>query len=107
MTVQENDKAELKEGEEMTVWGAVGPNGHVVKSSVGIFKAVANRWALRRGNYEVVALGTIKAPAISDEKPREAKPKRNREVRGPTSRGPRGKRESLRREPREPAQKNG
>jgi hypothetical protein len=95
--MQDNNKPELKEGEELTVWGAVGPNGHVVKSSVGIFKAVANRWALRRGNYEVIALGKISVPSESDVKPRAAKPKRHREVRGPTSR-------KLR---REPAQKNG
>jgi len=96
--MQEDNKPDLKAGEELTVWGAVGPNGHVVKSSVGIFKAVANRWALRRGNYEVVALGKIHVPTM-EEKPVEAKQKRHREVRGPTSRGPRGKRESLRREP--------
>lgn len=102
----ENNKPELKEGEEVTVWGAVGPNGQIVKSSVGIFKAVANRWALRRGNFEVVALGKIKMPTMSAEKRpnvTEDKPKRHREVRGPTARGTRGKRESLR---REPSQKN-
>lgn len=102
--MQENDKPELKEGEELTVWGAVGPNGHIVKSSVGIFKAVANRWALRRGNYEVVALGTIKTPTVNEAKAKATKPKRNREVRGPATRAPRGKRDPLR---REPAQKNG
>lgn len=83
---------EKKGGEELTVWGAVGPNGHVVKSSIGIFKAVANRWALRRGNYEVVKLGTIKSPAM--ETPREAtdegrdqKPQRmRRDVRKPGTR---------------------
>jgi hypothetical protein len=69
---------------ELTVWGAVGPNGHVVKSSIGIFKAVANRWALKRGNYEVVKLGTIKAPAL-DDTPKN-KTTRNRDVRGPTTR---------------------
>lgn len=88
-------------GEELTVWGAVGPNGHVVKSSIGIFKAVANRWALRRGNYEVVKLGTIKSPAVEtraeasrneqepvgEEKQQEAQPqRRHREVRGPGQR---------------------
>ena len=99
----DTNKPELKEGEELTVWGAVGPNGHVVKSSVGIFKAVANRWALRRGNYEVVALGKIRVPDMIEQKPvAESKPKRHREVRGPTTRQPR-KRDSLR---REPAQKN-
>lgn len=102
---EDTNKPEVKKGEELTVWGAVGPNGHVVKSSVGIFKAVANRWALRRGNYEVVALGKIHVPDMIEQTPQpEAKPKRHREVRGPTSRGPRGKRESLR---REPAQRNG
>lgn len=102
--MQDENKPELKEGEEVTVWGAVGPNGQIVKSSVGIFKAVANRWALRRGNFEVVALGKIKMPSMSDQKRTEEKPKRQRQVRGPTPRTARSKRESLR---REPAQKNG
>lgn len=92
-----------KEGEELTVWGAVGPNGHVVKSSIGIFKAVANRWALRRGNYEVVKLGTIRAPAMegaaeAEEAEAAPKPKRHREVRGPQPRGPRAKRGRPRKE---------
>lgn len=85
---------EKKEGEELTVWGAVGPNGHVVKSSIGIFKAVANRWALKRGNYEVVKLGTIRAPAMENEGEAEAATKRkriNREVRGPGERKRRGR----------------
>lgn len=76
-------------GEELTVWGAVGPNGHVVKSSIGIFKAVANRWALRRGNYEVVKLGTIQSPAMETRTEVEEvgeKPQRVREVRGPGTR---------------------
>lgn len=88
---------------EMVVWGAVGPNGHVVKSSIGIFKAVANRWALRRGNYEVVKLGTIKAPTMEEPSEKETgekqekqemqqetsaprKQRRARTVRGPTTR---------------------
>lgn len=82
---------EKKEGEELTVWGAVGPNGHVVKSSIGIFKAVANRWALRRGNYEVVKLGTIKAPIMEGSGEEKVAKKRNREVRGPQPRAKRGR----------------
>lgn len=79
-------------GEKLTVWGAVGPNGHVVKSSIGTFKAVANRWALRRGNYEVVKLGTIWAPAIEEGSETSQKQKRiNREVRGPGERKRQGR----------------
>lgn len=54
---------------ELTIWGAVGPNGQLVKSSVGTFKAVAARWALRRGNYEVVKLGTIPSPHTVEKEP--------------------------------------
>lgn len=90
-----------KKGEELTVWGAVGPNGHVVKSSIGIFKAVANRWALKRGNYEVIKLGTIIAPPVDDTKPaEEAKPQQkriNREVRGPQPRKRRTRRDEQQR----------
>lgn len=89
-----SDVEKKNEGEELTVWGAVGPNGHVVKSSIGIFKAVANRWALRRGNYEVVKLGTIRAPAMEGDAPAEGETKRkriNREVRGPGERKRRGR----------------
>jgi hypothetical protein len=68
---------------DLTVWGAVGPNGQVVKSSIGTFKSVANRWAIRRGNYEVVKLGTVKNPAheISvDEQPQRRRRGRPRKV---------------------------
>lgn len=58
------------EREELVIWGAVGPNGQLVKSSVGTFKSVAARWALRRGNYEVVKLGVLPSPGPEeDEKP--------------------------------------
>ena len=81
------------ENEDLTIWGAVGPNGQLVKSSVGTFKSVAARWALRRGNYEVVKLGTIPSPGkIVDEEKEEKAPKKvaaREEMR-------RGPRESLR-----------
>lgn len=63
------------EREELTIWGAVGPNGQLVKSSVGTFKSVAARWALRRGNYEVVKLGTIPTPGKVEEEAPEPKVK--------------------------------
>lgn len=61
------------EREELTIWGAVGPNGQLVKSSVGTFKSVAARWALRRGNYEVVKLGVIPSPGKVEDEPEIAK----------------------------------
>ena len=78
--------------DELTIWGAVGPNGQLVKSSVGTFKSVAARWALRRGNYEVVKLGTIPSPGKIEEKEevpeRRAREKPERETirRGPKPR---------------------
>lgn len=53
--------------DDLVIWGAVGPNGQLVKSSVGTFKSVAARWALRRGNYDVVKLGTIPSPGKLEE----------------------------------------
>jgi hypothetical protein len=70
------NNTEKSEREELTIWGAVGPNGQLVKSSVGTFKSVASRWALRRGNYEVVKLGTIPTPGMEIEK--EAKVRKRR-----------------------------
>lgn len=61
-----NDKSD-----ELVIWGAVGPHGELVKSSVGTFKSVAARWALRRGNYEVVKLGTIPSPGKAEEEEME------------------------------------
>lgn len=52
----------MQPGEEIPIWGAVGPDGTLVKSSIGTFRAVAERWAIRRGNYEVVKLGTVHPP---------------------------------------------
>jgi hypothetical protein len=64
------------ERDDLTIWGAVGPNGQLVKSSVGTFKSVAARWALRRGNYEVVKLGTIPSPGRFEEETPEVKAKK-------------------------------
>lgn len=85
------DKAE---NEDLTIWGAVGPNGQLVKSSVGTFKSVAARWALRRGNYEVVKLGTIPSPGktVDEEKKEEKAPKKV----AAREKMRRGQRESLR-----------
>lgn len=55
----------------LTIWGAIGPNGQLVKSSVGTFKSEAKRWAIRRGNYEVVKLGTIPFPTVDEADPHE------------------------------------
>lgn len=46
--------------EGIVIWGAVGPNGEVVKSSVGTFRAVAHRWAQRHKDYVVMRLGEVK-----------------------------------------------
>lgn len=49
-----------KTNEAMPIWAAVGPDGTVVKSSVGTFRAVANRWAMRHKNYMVMKIGEVK-----------------------------------------------
>lgn len=49
---------------ELTLWGAKGPDGLVVRSSIGTFRSVAQRYALRKKNYEVVRLGSINIPHV-------------------------------------------
>lgn len=49
---------------ELTLWGAKGPDGLVVRSSIGTFRSVAQRYALRKKNYEVVKLGSINVPYV-------------------------------------------
>lgn len=69
------DKSEKN---HLTIWGAIGPNGQLVKSSIGTFKSEAKRWALKRGNYEVVKLGTVPAPqgGVSEEEETEVEEKK-------------------------------
>lgn len=53
---------------ELSLWGAKGPDGTVVRSSIGTFRSVAQRFALRKKNYEVVRLGSVSVPYL-DESP--------------------------------------
>ena len=91
--------------EELTIWGAITADGRLIKSSVGTFRSVANRWALKRGNSEVIKLGSIKAPLADEgktegEKPVRGRPRKavaqlrespKRNMRGPKPRQPRKK----------------
>lgn len=45
--------------EILPIYAAIGPDGEVLKSSVSAFKAVAQRWAIRRRNHTVVMLAQI------------------------------------------------
>jgi hypothetical protein len=53
------------EKRELILWAARGPNGEIVRGSIGTFRAVAHRWAIRKRNYEVIKLGTVEAPIVT------------------------------------------
>lgn len=47
------------ENSGLTLWAARGPSGDLIRGSIGTFRSNAQRWAIRRRNYEVVKLGTL------------------------------------------------
>jgi len=53
------------EKRELIIWAARGPNGEIVRGSIGTFRAVAHRWAIRKRNYEVIKLGFVRAPIVT------------------------------------------
>jgi hypothetical protein len=52
MIMSEKDNA-------ITIYAAIGPNGDIIKSSIGSFRSQAARFASERKNYTVVKLAEI------------------------------------------------
>lgn len=49
--------------ETVDLWAAVGPKGNVVRSSIGAFRSVAQRWAERHKGFTVQKLGELELEA--------------------------------------------
>lgn len=58
---------------ELSLWAAQGPDGLIVRSSIGTFRSVAQRFALRKKNYEVVRLGSVVLPYVNENEPQPVK----------------------------------
>ena len=52
-------KVAIQSPEPIEVWAAVGPDGSILRSSVGTFQSVAKRWAQRKHNFTVLKLAEL------------------------------------------------
>lgn len=99
----EFDMSKQAKDDGLTVWAAVSPSGEIVKSSVGSFRSIAQRYAKQRRNYVVVKIAKIspnitkpleispEEKAIMEHKPVTIDPKTLLEQLRPQTKRPRGR----------------